>query len=272
MLELKDITVERGGQPIVAGVSFDLAPGRLLAVLGPNGSGKTTLMRVIAGEWQPDDGVVLWQGRSPAEWGAREFARRRAVMAQDSVLNFPFTAEEVVLLGRTPHLHGVERPLDRELAAKAIAAVGLCGLEQRSYTTLSGGERRRVHLARVLCQIWQPLADDGDRLLLLDEPTAGLDLLHQHEALSLARDFAGRGVAVIAVVHDINLALNYADDVVVLHRGRLKAAGAAADVLTFGLIEEVFEVTAEEVSSRNGRRFLLQPGNPPITGTPVSER
>ncbi len=257
MLELKGVTVERGGRTIVDGVSFDLAAGRLLAVLGPNGAGKSTLMRVIAGEWQVDDGVVTWQGRTPAEWGARGFARRRAVMAQETVLDFPFTVEEVILLGRTPHLHGVERPRDREMAAHAIAVVGLHGLEQRSYTTLSGGERRRVHLARVLCQIWEPPPDNGDRLLLLDEPTAGLDLLHQHEALSLAKDFASRGVAVIAVVHDINLALAYADDVLVLHHGRLKAIGGAAEVLSCALIEEVFEVTAEQVNSRNGPRFLL---------------
>lgn len=257
MLKVSDVTVWRGGRVLISGVGFELPVGRVLAVLGPNGAGKSTLLRVVGGEWQPDEGRVSWCGRMPTEWGAREYARRRAVMAQDSVLNFPFTVEEVVLMGRTPHVRGVESMHDRELAAAAIDAVGLCGLEQRAYTTLSGGERRRVHLARVLCQIWEPVEDGDNRLLVLDEPTAGLDLLHQHEALALAKDFSRRGVAVVAVVHDINLALNYADDVLVLRDGCVEAVGGAAAVLSQALIEDVFQVSAEPVNGRNGVRFLL---------------
>lgn len=242
---------------MVSAVGFELPAGRMLAVLGPNGAGKSTLLRVIAGEWLPDEGQVTWCGRSPGDWGAREYARRRAVMRQDSVLNFPFTVEEVVLMGRTPHIRGVESARDRELAIEAIKTVGIEPLVQRRYTTLSGGERRRVHLARVLCQIWEPVAEGESRLLILDEPTAGLDLLHQHEALALAKDFSRRGAAVVAVVHDVNLALNYADDVVVLREGRLEAVGEAGTILTRALIEDVFQVSAEPVSGRNGMRFLL---------------
>ncbi len=256
-LEAASITVRRGGRALVDGVSLGLAPGRVTAIVGPNGAGKSTLLRVLAGELRPDAGAVSYGGRPLAEWGAAELARRRAVLPQESDLRFPFRVEEVVRLGRTPHPGAGETGFDRALAREALAKVDLVALAERHYPTLSGGERQRVHLARAWAQLQAaPGAGVPDgRVLLLDEPTSSLDLAHQHGVLTLVRNMAhGEGVAVLAVLHDLNLVLAYADDVVVLRGGRVAGVGEVVTTLTAGRVSEVFGVTA---------RLVRMPGSGP---------
>jgi len=264
MLAATDLVVRRGDRALLDRVSLTLAPGRVTAVIGPNGAGKSTLLRILAGELRPDSGEVAFAGRPLSAWPVAELARRRAVLPQESDLRFPFRVEEVVRLGRIPHPGGGDSAADHALAREALAQVDLAAFADRVYPTLSGGERQRVHLARALVQLRPvPGAEPpAERVLVLDEPTSSLDLAHQHSVLALARDLAAREqVAVLAVLHDLNLALAYADDALVLRQGRVAATGPIAEILTPALIQEVFAVPARVVTTPGSARpqLLLGP-------------
>jgi iron complex transport system ATP-binding protein len=233
--------VQTGGTTLLEDLSLEVRPGEVLAVVGPNGAGKSTLRRAVCGDVQLSGGEVFMNGRSLSDLPLIARARMRAVMPQDSTLNFPFTVLEVVLMGRTPHLRGTEALLDYEIARAALDAVEGRHLEERLYPTLSGGERQRIQLARVLAQIWEKPAT-GERYLLLDEPTSNLDLAHQHSTLAVARRFARDGAGVMVILHDLNLAAQYADRVVMLNRGRLVNCGTPSEVFTRDAIHETFAV------------------------------
>lgn len=234
------ITLHMGGATLIERVTLTVEPGQIVALVGANGAGKSTLLRVLAGELKPTQGTVTIAGRPLSTWRKRDLARVRAVLPQASNLTFGFTAFEVVLMGRTPHLQGIEHPQDYQIAHEALTATQVDHLADRSYVSLSGGEKQRVQLARVLAQIWE---DTGARYLLLDEPTNNLDLAHQHGTLEIAANFARRGVGVLAVLHDLNLAAQYADQIVVLKAGRVYAAGAPAVALTAEVIRSAFNLS-----------------------------
>jgi len=243
MLEARGIGVTIDGKRLLDDVSLTLKPGEVLALIGPNGAGKSTLLKVLSGEIAPHRGSVAMGGKPLASWSARERAQVRAVLAQDTALTFPFTAFEVALMGRYPFSGGHNTLRDREIAREALAYLDVGHLAQRLYPTLSGGERQRVQLARVLAQIWEPAA--GRRCLLLDEPTSNLDLAHQYLALRGARRFAlEQGVAALIVVHDLNLAAQFADRLVLLKDGRVARTGTPSEVLTAGHLAECFGVDA----------------------------
>ncbi|ADO75070.1 heme ABC transporter ATP-binding protein [Stigmatella aurantiaca] len=240
-LSAREVDVLRGRQRILSQVSLEVRPGELLAVVGPNGAGKSTLLGALAGELRCTAGEILFEGLPLSRWKPLARARQLGVLPQDSTLSFGFTALEVVLLGRTPH--GSERggKEDTRIALAALEATGTQHLASRTYPTLSGGERQRVQLARVLAQLWEA-PSNGHRYLLLDEPTSSLDLSHQHLVLELAARFAQQGGAVLAILHDLNLAARYAHRVAVLAEGHVVALGAPAQVLQPDLIERVFGI------------------------------
>ena len=240
MLELQNVSYRIGAKTLVDGISLCLRPGEVLAVIGANGAGKTTLLRLLSGELRPTAGAVRLDGLARASSDAETLARRRAVLPQQSTLTFGFTALEVVLLGRTPHR--TRHTHDLDVARRAMQAAGVTHLAERSYPTLSGGEQQRVHLARALAQIWDAPAE-GHRYLLLDEPTASLDLAHQHGVLRTARRCAKAGVGVLAVLHDLNLAAQHADRIAVLCRGCLVAEGPPEAVLTPEIIRRAFDIS-----------------------------
>ncbi|MCY1415231.1 Hemin import ATP-binding protein HmuV [compost metagenome] len=180
-------------------------------------------------------GEVSLDGLHLADWPGQARAKRLAVLPQSSSLNFAFSVNEVVGMGRLPHDSG--RVRDAEIVANALAAADASHLAGRSYLALSGGERQRVHLARVLAQLW-PGAEE--QVLLLDEPTSMLDPLHQHTILQAVRDFAGRGAAVLVILHDLNLAARYCDQLLLLQQGRPHAYGPPAQVLTAEALEAVY--------------------------------
>jgi iron complex transport system ATP-binding protein len=241
LIEARALQVAIGPKLLLDGVSLEVRAGETVAVVGPNGAGKSTLRKVLCGDMQPTGGEVLMDQKPLAEWPLTQRARVRAVMGQDSTLSFPFTVLEVVLMGRSPHLKGAESQHDYEIARDALEAVEATHLEERLYPTLSGGERQRVQLARVLAQIWE--AHNGDsRYLLLDEPTSNLDLSHQHSTLEVARSFAREGVGVLVILHDLNLAAQYADRLLMLKDGKLIASGNPQTVLTREIIEETFAI------------------------------
>lgn len=238
ILEAEGIAVRRETRALLREASLALRTGELVIIVGPNGAGKSTLLRVLSGEFAPSAGTVTLRGRELGRWRKDELARVRAVLPQNSALDFPFTVFEVALLGRLPHARGMHPTRrDRQIAWAALELTSTAELSARLYPTLSGGERQRVQLARVLAQIWE---SDEPRCLLLDEPTTNLDLVHQHATLKIARAFAERNTGVIAVLHDLNLAAQYADRVAVLHRGEIVAIGPVSDALAPELVHRVF--------------------------------
>lgn len=231
-LEARGVGVVIDGRAILDGVDLDVAPGRLVALVGPNGAGKSTLLAVLAGDLAPSAGVVELDGVPVASLRARDLARSRAVLLQQHRLAFGFRAREVVAMGRAPW-HGTEAAdRDPEVVAAAEERADVAHLADRLFPTLSGGEQARVAFARVLAQ--------DTRLLLLDEPTAALDLQHQEAVLAVARAEADAGAAVVVVLHDLSLAAAWADVVCVLADGVVRAAGPPREVLTAELLTEVY--------------------------------
>jgi iron complex transport system ATP-binding protein len=223
------------GATLLDGVDLGLNRGELLAIAGPNGAGKSTLLGLLAGDLAPTSGRVELAGRTPGSYSADELARFRAVLPQQTVLQFAFTAQEVVEFGRAPHRGRFSRsPADDFQAVQsAMAEADVLSLAKRTFPTLSAGEQARVTLARVLAQ--------ETAVLLLDEPTSALDLHHQELVMGLARRLAREGGTVVAVVHDLNLAAGYADSVALLNRGALVAHDTPWNVLTSELLADVFE-------------------------------
>ena len=241
MIEARHLGFLAGSTVLIDDVSLAADSGSIVALTGPNGAGKSTLVRMLAGELSPARGEVLLNGRVLKGITLRERAKVRAVLAQSSDLTFPFSADDVVMLGRAPHVEGRETLHDRAIVDLAMHATDTRKYADRAYPTLSGGEKQRVHAARAIAQVWE---GPTPRVLLLDEPTSSLDLVHQHALLQFARRMASDGCAVICALHDLNLAAQYADRIAVLERGRLIAFGAPADVLTPALLADVFRVRA----------------------------
>ena len=241
MLTTTNLSYRVGSKSLLQGVSLTARPGEVLAVVGANGAGKSTLLKLLSGDFAPSDGEVLLEGKSLSEWPPAALARHRAVLMQQHTLALAFQVQELVLLGRYPHFGGQPTAHDHAVVAAALDLVGLRHLAGREYPTLSGGEQQRAQLARVLAQVWE--AENG--WLLLDEPLTGLDLRHQHQTLAIARQLVGRGFGVIAVLHDLNLAAQYADQVLLLHHGRAVASGTPAEVLTPDYVRLGFGIEVE---------------------------
>lgn len=220
----------------LADVSLSVSSGELVAVLGPNGSGKTTLVRVALGTLAPSAGSVLVAGRSAGEWDRRALARVAAVVTQREEMTFPQRAREAVMLGRYPHLppFAAPRSADHQAVRDALEACDALGLADRWLETLSGGEQQRVRLARALAQ--EP------QLLVLDEPTASLDVKHEMELFERVRALVDRRtLAAVVITHHVNLAARFADRVLLLSRGAPAGSGPAREVLTRETVERVFE-------------------------------
>ncbi len=259
MLEAHALSVTAGSKTLLRDVSLCIRPGEVLAVIGANGAGKSTLLKVLSGDIIPVTGEVSMDGRPLAQWPLRQRAKVRAVLPQNTMLSFPFTVLEVVTMGRFPHNNGVPSLHDRAIARQAMLQLDVTELEQRLYQTLSGGERQRVQIARVLTQIWE--ADSRHpRYLLLDEPTSSLDLAHQHLLLNMARRYAHQqGIAVLAILHDINLAAQYADRIALLQQGRLSACGTPRSVISAQNIEAAFAMQVEVISHPRMDCLLVLP-------------
>ncbi|MCU0309645.1 MAG: heme ABC transporter ATP-binding protein [Acidimicrobiales bacterium] len=220
---MSDVTVALGGRTVLDGVELGVTTGELVAIVGPNGAGKSTLLAVLAGDRRPEGGRVVLDGRPVEEWRPLDLARRRAVMLQDAGVAFPFRVDEVIRMGRSPWRETrFEDDDDREVAA-AMVATDVAHLAGRAVPTLSGGERARVALARTLAQ--------RTTLILLDEPTAALDLHHQELAMGLLRARVDAGDAAVVVLHDLTAAAAFADRVVIVADGGVVAAGTPGEVL-----------------------------------------
>ncbi|BAS28626.1 ABC transporter [Limnochorda pilosa] len=235
MLSIDDLTGGYGTAPVLRHLSLGLQRGELAALIGPNGSGKSTLLRAITGRVRSSAGTIRLFGRPLAVWPVAELARRVAVVAQEEPVPFTFRVDEVVAMGRSPHLKRFqrEREGDREAVRRAMERAGVRVLADRPFSELSGGERQRVILARALAQ--EPA------LLLLDEPTSHLDIGHQVEVLDLLAGLChAGGMTVLAVLHDLNLASLYAPRLILLDRGQVVADGPPSQVLAAPVLERVY--------------------------------
>ncbi len=238
MLEAHDIHLRRNRRDVLSGVSLSLRPGELVSLIGPNGAGKSSLFAVLAGELPPDGGKVTLDGQPVRKIGASRLATLRAALEQSPSLSSPFTVAGLVALG----MASVSRAaIDcAGVAAAAMSAAGVAELASRPVDLLSGGERARAHLARTLAQLYAGRAIGGGRYLLLDEPTASLDLSHQIGLMSAARSEADRGPGVLVVIHDLNLAAAFSDRIAIIRDGGPVALGTPGTVLTPGLLSEVY--------------------------------
>lgn len=255
---VRGVSLAYSAEPVLRDVDLEVREGEILAVVGPNGAGKSTLLRAISGALRPQEGVIYLDFQAVWSFSARERARKLAMVEQGAQPAFDFTVQELVELGRVPHLGRLQgfRSVDQAAVARALAFTGLTDLAHRRWSELSGGEKQRALLAMAFAQ--EP------EVLLLDEPTAHLDVAHQIELMQLISKFAEKGGTVIMALHDLNLALAFAHRLALLHRGRLLACGAPKDVLTPALLREVFGVEAlVRTHPLTGRVYVHFLFNPP---------
>ncbi|HWM16047.1 MAG TPA: heme ABC transporter ATP-binding protein [Microbacterium sp.] len=245
---LREVGYRIGEAVILDDVTLEISYGRVLALVGPNGAGKSSLLGILTGDTRATTGQVELHGRSLHEWRAGELARTRAVLAQSNQVAFSFTAYQVVEMGRSPWIGTEHAEDDETVITRSLEQADVAQLASRAFPSLSGGEGARVSLARVLAQ--------DTAVMMLDEPTAALDLRHQEEVLRVARTLATQGRAVIVVLHDLSLAGAYADDVAMIHQGRLIAVGAPAAILTEERIRAVYQTDVRVIAD-------------PDTGAPV---
>ncbi|MUW15383.1 ATP-binding cassette domain-containing protein, partial [Halorubrum sp. CBA1125] len=250
LVEVRDLAVSFGDVPVVSGVDLRVERGSLVGLVGPNGAGKTTVLRAIKGAVEPDAGAIRIGGDPASTLSARERGRRVASVPQETSLAFDFRVQHVVEMGRTPHLGRFDGygPDDDRAVRRAMEATGVARFADRPITAVSGGERKRVLLARAVAQ--------ETPALLLDEPTASLDVHHAVETLDLVRDLVDDGRGAIAAIHDLDLAARFCDAVVLLANGGVYAAGPPESVLTVDALRTAF----------NAEAFV---GRNPATGMPA---
>lgn len=260
LLEARGVAVELGGHRILEDIDLQLRCGEVLAIVGPNGAGKSTLLTALAGDGR-HRGSIRLDDREISRWRTADLALRRAVLRQENTVSFPFTVLDVVKMGRAPWQR-ISTPVeDERVIATEMTRTDTLRFAQRSFTSLSGGERARVSLTRVLVQ--------QTPVLFLDEPTAALDMNFQEQVLAIVRQAARRGCAVAVVLHDLAAAAAYADRLLLLHDGRLRAVGPPAEVLDSTVLTEVYghpiEVSARPDGGLNvvPMRFAEDPAPPP---------
>lgn len=255
MLKASGISYKVGHKEILRDINASFLPGEFNMILGPNGSGKSTFLRIFSGELQANTGSITYANKKISTIKKAELAKERAVMSQQPELSFPLTVEEVVMMGRYPHFNFNPGKKDEAICDEVITKMNLQSFKERNYLTLSGGEKQRVQYARVLAQIWEK-PQSGYRYLFLDEPLTSLDINYQQEFLQVAHQFAKADTVLIAVIHDINLAIQYADKLFFFKEGQLTAQGKPVDILTEALIQQVFGVKTTIITN-------------PVTGTPL---
>ncbi len=225
---------------LLGNLSLELVPGQFTIIVGPNGAGKTTLLKCIDGEISPTAGAISIDGKALSKWDDLALARKRAVLPQHSTLDFPFTAEDVVLMGRIPHT--TDEATNRLVTEQSLKKCDCESLLHRSYTSLSGGEQQRVQTARVFAQIWNEGSEDN-RYLLLDEPVSALDLNHQYALMRNLKTFTEEeNIGVICTLHNLNLAAQFAARTIVLDQGIIVADGQPSEVFTEETLSNVFNL------------------------------
>jgi len=256
MLSLQNISYRIGGNNILANISTAFQPGEFNIILGPNGSGKSSLLKIISGEIHDYTGIVAYDQKNSREIKKAEWAKSRAVMSQQPELSFPLMVDEVVMMGRYPHFAFNPGKKDAAICREVMERLHLESFMDRNYLTLSGGEKQRVQFARVLAQIWEPTAN-SNRYLFLDEPIASLDIYYQHQFLQIAKQLVADNITVVAVLHDINLSIQYGSNMLFMKEGKLATSGRPGEIVTAGLIHEIFNIPVTVSNNFNGKPIVM---------------
>jgi iron complex transport system ATP-binding protein len=263
MLQASDITFRVGNKALISDISLAFEPRKLHLIIGPNGAGKSTLIKVLARLLRPQSGRVAYEDNDVLDANEADLAKRRAVLSQAVEVAFPVSVREVVMMGRYPHFGARPGPVDEQVVDELMQLFDVTEFRDRDYQTLSGGERQRVNFARVLAQLWRPRPASSAngapcRFLFLDEPLTFLDIRHQIDFMKKVRNFTDAAdVVTVGVVHDLNLAARFADQVVLLSEGRVVAKGAAAEVLTQDNIRSVFAVEPTFVTVNGSQMHIV---------------
>jgi iron complex transport system ATP-binding protein len=258
MLVGSNITFRVGSKALISDISASFAAGALHLLVGPNGAGKSTLVKVLARLLRPQTGTVEYDGSDVSQASEADLAKQRAVLSQAIEIAFPLTVREVVMMGRYPHFAGRPGPTDERIVDEVMQHFDVVEFKDRYYQTLSGGERQRVNFARVLAQLWSDDSVGSCRYLFLDEPLTFLDIRHQIDFMKRIRSFTNAAdVVTVGVVHDLNLAARFADQILMLSGGRIVANGTPAEVLTTERIEQVFGVAPTMVQTEHSGLHLI---------------
>ncbi|MGV3461712.1 MAG: heme ABC transporter ATP-binding protein [Flavobacterium sp.] len=237
MLEAKQISYSHRKFAILHGIDVEVTQGELLVIVGPNGAGKSTLLSVLANEMDKSGDAIIFKKKTFQEWDDKDLAHNKAKFSQSNNTDIPLTVKDVVMMGRYPYFNATPHKADKEAALKAMEETDVAALKDRDYNSLSGGEKQRVHLARVLCQLDN---DISHKLVFLDEPLNNLDVLHQHRILHTIKNFTEKGNTAIMVLHDLNLAAQFADRVMLLKKGEIVSHDVPEKVFTKEIISRVY--------------------------------
>jgi iron complex transport system ATP-binding protein len=252
MLKVIDVTYKAGAKTLLHNVSVSFESGKLNLIIGPNGAGKSTLVKVICNQIKADSGSVMYDNLNVNHISISELAKYRAVLSQNTELAFPLKVSEVVMMGRYPHFSGRPQEMDLRASDEAMQFFNVYELKERDYTNLSGGEKQRVHFARVLAQIWYP-PESGCSYLILDEPLTFLDVYYQFNFMNKLKELLKtRDILIVGVVHDLNLAAKFADHIVLLNNGRVFSSGSKEEVLNAQNMKDVYRLNPLIVTKDEG--------------------
>lgn len=256
MLKTEGLSYLIDDKSLLHEIDLSFSPNRFHVIMGANGAGKTTLLKLLAGDLQPSNGEIYLQGKPLRHYQKKELATKRGVLSQHYQIAFPIAATDIVMMGRYPFFNSSPTKKDREICSQAMQMMQSQEFSGREYNTLSGGEAQKIHMARVLAQIWEA-SEGNEKVLFLDEPVSHLDLKYQHELLSTAKQLCRRHVTVVAILHDINLALMYADHIIFLKGGQLIHETMHPSGVTNEIIRNVFDVDASVLDLEGGKRVVV---------------
>lgn len=254
-LQANHISFQVHGKTILEETSMQFESGKFYVIMGANGAGKSTLLKILSGNLKSNTGSVQLGERDISRYSTAQLARIRAVLSQHYSIQFPLTVAEIIMMGRYPWYKSEPAPDDYQIRNRAMEAMEIHELHERDYNTLSGGEAQKVQMSRVLAQIWTENTR-GDKILFLDEPVSHLDMKYQHQLLKMAREQSAAGNTVIAVLHDINLTLQYADLILFMKEGRIVDTLQEFTSITPELIKNVFDIQASVIR--------IEPGSKPV--------
>ena len=255
MLRTENIHYGVGSTKILQGISVDFEPGLFHVIVGPNGSGKSTFLKVFSGELKPQQGNISYNGENILHINRTQLAKQRAVMSQQPEIHFPLIVSEVVMMGRYPHFDFRPNREDEMICKNAMTLADVIEFTDRDYLTLSGGEKQRVHFARVLAQVGN--SDDTDKFLFLDEAVSHLDLKHQKQLLQISKKMCDKKFITVAILHDINLSLAFADRILFMKEGRIVYETQSYSEVTTAIIKDVFDVDSKIIDPGNGHRPVV---------------
>ncbi len=244
MLTVDNVHYNIGKKNILNGISINAEAGKVHVIVGPNGSGKSTFLKVFSAEMRPRQGSVCYDDQDIFIMSKSKVATIRSVMSQAAELHFPLSVGEIVMMGRYPHFEYKPSSKDIDICVEVMKKLEIAEFTNRDYLTLSGGEKQRVQFARALAQIWE-VPKSGTRYLFLDEPINNLDIYYQHQFLQIARQFTDEHTVTIAILHDVNLAIQYADTITFMKDGLSVASGPPAEIISSNLMRNVFSIPVE---------------------------